>query len=330
MSAEPVRINKGAAHGFMFNHNGACFVALPAHAVRHGARVEISTAEPVRTGMGLARLPFWDGVDLAIVTVQRGLSERCDEPSTTLTGTGLDPATGATGDIVFIRDTGQVDRFALRVTRTAYLDFEAEFLAESVDDEVFAGLSGSFLMIEGRPSGMALTKRGARQVRFMRIEEVALNIGRWLSEGGRAPFRPGPEAAEGEGLPLVLADAQTPSIDSETMAENLLGPGAYVFQPHGPVEIVLDIRGEEAMTIRRILMTSDSSAGYALPRDVAVEVTSSAAPPYKWRIFWLGEMTDGGLLDTGERGTTLARRVRLTIRSAWGQGPVGIESVRVD
>jgi hypothetical protein len=164
----------------------------------------------------------------------------------------------------------------------------------------------------------------------MRVEEIALNLGRWLGSGGSqfSEMKRSPESRLAEDiLPLSLLDAQTPAVDTAHMAENVLGSGAYVFEPLGEAVLVLGIQGEKAAALRHMVMESDPDAGGALPKSVRIDVDSAQIGPGRWRLFWSGDMGRDGVLDTGRLGGTLARRIRITILSAWSPGPVRIDKI---
>lgn len=330
IAAEPVRINDGRAHGFMFTHAGNCYAVLPAHGAGNGERIAIATGEPVRNGSGFVAEPFWPGIDLAVAFVRRGVHERCTEPVETLLSARLDAITRAEGDLIRIQADGQVMRVPMRIVRTDYLDFEATIIDPPAGDAIYQGMSGSFFFMGTRPVGMALERTGPASVRFMRIEEIALNLGRWLgTESARfddAPPSAGSDA--GKGIELILADAQTPAIDPRHMAENVLkDAGAYIFEPQGPAVIILSLADSESFELKRVVLRSEAGTAHALPKSVHIAVDSTREGPGRWRTFWRGEMARDGLLDTGLLGGTRARRVRITIRSAWDTGPVRIDRV---
>ncbi|MEN9060856.1 hypothetical protein [Ponticoccus litoralis] len=111
------------------------------------------------------------------------------------------------------------------------------------------------------------------------------------------------------------------------MAENILLPeAAYVFEPKGPAVIDLLLRDAEALSQLELLAGVEE--GQAVPRRVLIQVNASPEGG-RWRTFWSGEMPLDGVLDTGPRLGTSARRLRITIASAWTAGPVRLDSVTV-
>lgn len=333
IAAEPVRINNGTAHGYMFEFSGNCYVAAPSHAVRLGGRAAIATSEPVVNGGGVADLPFWDGLDLAVIVVNRGLTERCRGQGANILSASFDPVANQRGNMILIRSSGQVLRRPMRISKTNYLTFEADFLdvADPNADEIFQGMSGTFLFVNGTPVGMAIEKAGPTTLRFMRIEEVSLNLGRWLGTQGAVFIAPPSDLDPVDGsLPLVLIDAQTPAVDTDSFPENFLTEaGAYIFEPSGPASIILQIDNDAAQSVRQVIMQTASVEGQSVPQGVRIEVDSSRGDRPRWRHFWGGQMRRDGVLDTGPRSATFARRIRITITSAWGPGPVRIDQIKV-
>lgn len=339
IAAEPVRINNGTAHGYLFEFAGNCYLATPRHAVKLGGRVAISTSEPVLNGGGFANLPFWEGMDLAVVVVSRGIRERCRGRGGELLSGRFDPVADQRGEMVLIRSSGQILRRPMRVTRTDYLTFEAELLdvADPDADDVFQGMSGTFFFVNGKPVGMALKKPEGEDpppntLTYMRIEEIAMNLGRWLGNQSTV-FAPKPERTpdpSGDSLPLILIDAQTPAVDTDSFPENILSDaGAYVFKPNGTVSVILQLDSDRALPMKQVLMQSVPAEGQTAPQGIRIEVDSSQGDRPRWRSFWGGQMRRDGVLDTGQRSATFARRIRVTVTSAWGSGPVRIDRLEV-
>jgi hypothetical protein len=304
-----------------------------------GGRVGIASSEPVVNGAGIANIPFWDGMDLAVVVVNRGLRERCRGQGAELLSGRFDPIADQRGEMVLIRASGQILRRPMRVTRTDYLTFEAELLdvTDPEVDDIFQGMSGTFFFIDGKPVGMALEKPEGEDappntLQYMRIEEIGMNLGRWLGNQGTVfaakPQRP--SANDANSLPLALIDAQTPAVDTDSFPENILSDeGAYVFQPNGAVSLVLALDSDRALPVKQVLITSAPTKAQAAPQGVRIEVDSSQGDRPRWRNFWGGQMRRDGVLDTGPRSGTFARRIRITVTSAWGGGPVRIDKVEV-
>ncbi|MEM9013357.1 MAG: hypothetical protein AAGE18_19220 [Pseudomonadota bacterium] len=329
---EPVRINSAFSaedgQGLAFSHGGTCYAVFPAHVATMPGPVTVSTALPVQSGAGEAYLPFWEEMDLAVALVRYGLEGRCDPGFDRLRDARLDLVANDRGTLIRLLANGQVERLEMAVEETSYRHFTATL--RDPEKEVFQGTSGAFFFVGDMPVGMAVEALDPRRARFVRIEEIAMNLGRWLRSDSTAFAAQGPSATvpgDQPGLAMRMLDAQTPPISPELAADRVLGPGAYVAEPRGPVVLDLGFEGEEAVTLTRVLMESAAEQGQAVPQTVLIQVDSSRRPPYRWRRFWSGDMGRDGVLDTGARAATQARRMRITIRSAWTAGPIRLDRI---
>ena len=93
--------------------------------------------------------------------------------------------------------------------------------------------------------------------------------------------------------------------------------------------MVFEIAGREAVSLGRVRLISDPEAaleaGQSLPKDVRVEVSSSGGSG-GWRPFRSGTGGPDGVTDLS-RAPTLARRIVITVTSAWSDGPMRIDAV---
>jgi hypothetical protein len=234
---------------------------------------------------------------------------------------------------VRLRDTGEVERSPLRIAATSYLTFTGEMLRP--DETLFRGSSGSFAMAGDRPLGMIVsTSPDGRTGDFIRIEEIEPNLRRWMTRrvGLEAPAATGsatgPDAAgEGDGIAVRLVSAARPPIGSEFIPENMLGAGAYIFEP-GVNRMEFRIPGAESVALSRVVLETASEAGHAMPNEVRIEVSSSPEGG-NWRRFGSAVMAPDGILDL-RRSAQLARWVAVTVLSARAEGPVRIDRIRFE
>lgn len=328
-----------SGQGYMVRSGSTCYLLLPAHVAGEFPFVDVLTEAPIRVGQALVSRPFWSvpdpdgrvrGIDLAIGVVRGAPAEACDQP--------LDrfqpPArlSDATGDMVTILPGGQVERVRMTVTETRYLDFDAE--VRSAGAELYPGRSGSFLFVGGAPAGMIVRAAEADRSRgtFLRVEEIAMNARRWIADQGVqfAAAGAAPAVAQPAGFAVSLAEVSEPPIGPEYPAEATLAPeGAFVTAPTRPLRIVYRVEGEAAASLSRVQVSADPGAGYALPRNLVIEVDSTPGGT-RPRLFWSGQMAPDGLADSGPRTGTAARWIILTVRDAWAPGPVGIGQVRFE
>jgi hypothetical protein len=335
-----VRGEGGAnGQGYMVSSAGGCYLLLPAHVAGEFPYVDVITEAPVRIGQAIVSRPFWTfvdgtgalrGIDLAVGVVRGAPVEACTAP--------LDrfrpPArlSAAEGDLVTIREDGQIERVRMAVTETRYLEFDAE--VRSPGAEMYPGRSGSILFIGGDPAGMIVRSAEADQTRgtFVRTEEIVMNARRWIEDQG-VQFAGGsaPEGVEQRGgFSVRLHEVSAPPVGPEYPAEATLRPeGVFLSEPSRPLRIVYAVEGENPASLTRVVVTSDPAGGYALPRGVLIEVDSTPNGT-RPRTFWSGQMPPDGLIDTGVRTGTTARWIILTIQDARSAGPVGIGHVRFE
>ena len=326
-----IRSADRTGHGFMLRHGGTCYVILPAHVAGNSRRVTVLTATPVVNAEATVERPFWEGLDLAIGALRGAAEDRCQATLADLGGSAS-PVDGGKLELVRLRDSGEVDRIAMRYASSAFLTLEAEIT--SSDEEFFQGTSGAFLFEDDRPVGMVTKTHPPTLGSFIRIEHIRANVQIWLERraGGLAANRPAPGAATqdsgGAGYTFEVVSADLPPLSPDLSPSNLTGEGAYVFDPAGRNRIVLRLTGTEAVNLRRVILRSDPDGGYALPKEIGVQV-STRADGSSPRAFLSGQTGADGIFDVRHSGT-FANWVIITISSAWTGGPVGIEDIRLE
>ena len=178
-SAEPVMLRGSElGQGFTFSHRGNCYVVFPQHVTSRRARLQV-VAEGAVTGFASPRFPFWPGIDLAVGSVARDAARRCTRTIDDLEPPARALSPSGRGNLVLVDVEGNVTRLPMRITRIDYLEFEATFETAG-NTTAIQGMSGAFLFVDDRPVGMALETTDAGGIRFMRIEELHMNLSRWL------------------------------------------------------------------------------------------------------------------------------------------------------
>lgn len=327
VSAQPVAVRSGeTGQGFLFAHGSTCYAVLPSHVAKGAFRAQV-IAEKGRSARASIRTPFWPGMDLALGILSRG-GDLCEIRLDDLAGPRGSVAHKTSAVLVLVGTDGRVERLPMEITRIGYLDIMARF-ASGETATARQGMSGGFLLVDGVPVGMAIDTQGGETLRFMRVEEIHMNLSRLLSTQavfGAAPEpHPVADAPAQSGLALRLLSATAIATGPDEMVENILLPdAAYVFEPKGPAVIELVL--EDAAALAQLELLSKAASGQAVPRRVLIQVNASSEGG-RWRTFWSGEMPPDGVLDTGARLATSARRLRITISSAWSPGPVRLDSV---
>jgi len=268
-------------------------------------------------------------MDLAVGIVRRGAAERCAGSIEDLGGVEGTIGQSSRALLVLIDDEGYVDRLNMNILETRYLDLDAEFVGSDQNLTARQGMSGGFLFLDGKPVGMAIETVDGRTVRFMRIEEIHQNVSRWIGTQNEIQVTEAsvPAGLPKDSLPLVLSSVSAPAVGPEFLPENLLVDGAsYVYAPTRNAEIILNVSTKEKTTLSRVRLFSEEKPGFAIPRRIVI-FASPDSEGNRWKTFWSGEMSRDGILDTGPRAQSWARRIKIVIASSWAQGPVVIGSV---
>lgn len=322
----------GEGHGLMIRSGGACYLLTPRHVVGESPAASVRGAAPAATGRAFVERPFWEGMDLAIGVLRGALEARCELGLQALAGeTRLER--GGAGELVSLRPSGEVERRPMRVSDSGYLTLDAEFTRPG--DEVFEGISGSFLFIGARPAGMAVEALDQRSARFIRVEEIHAAAARWIGRRGAVFEAAAPEAPAGlEAQAPELAvkpERAAPALSPAFAVGNALkdGPQAYVFAPQGPNRMAFRIEGEAAKSLTRAALLTDPEGGHALPRAILIEVSSREDGGGAPRFFASGNMGPDGRFDQ-KRSPVLARWIFVTISSAWSEGPVRLDRIRFE
>ena len=334
-SAEPVMLRGSElGQGFTFSHRGNCYVVFPQHVTSRRTRLQV-VAEGAVTGFASPRFPFWPGIDLAVGSVARDAARRCTRTIDDLEPPARALSPSGRGNLVLVDVEGNVTRLPMRITRIDYLEFEATFETAGTTAAI-QGMSGAFLFVDDRPVGMALETTDAGGIRFMRIEELHMNLSRWLGTQRAVGFSDTtaadpPAQQTDDSLKLTVLSASATATGPETMVENvLLDSGYYLFEPKGQPHIDFFVGDpEQKSTVSRVRLRADPDAGQAVPRRVVVLINASEKGG-RWRRFWSGEMPPTGTIDSGPLAPVWAKQVRLIIADAWSPGPVRLDRVALE
>ncbi|MBJ3763353.1 hypothetical protein ILP92_11410 [Maribius pontilimi] len=333
IAAQEVRIQNGLGEwgfGWMFRFENSCHIALPAHVAGPLPKITVATAAPMATDQATVRLPFWPDLDLAVAIVDPGpLDGRC-----TATLADLKQSTrsrNATQAVLSrVLPLGDEERLPLQILDRNYLTFIGQ-VADS-DDAIAQGTSGAFAFVGSTPIGMAITSDDPTRATFLRAEEIAMNIERYLNEQGVA-FRSSPQepAANGDtsqGFALTEISTNSLPVLPQFSPENLTGQGLYVTRPDAQVEITLRLEGKSPVGVGRLRITAPGG-DYAVPRDIAIFLDPSTTGD-RFRFWTQGRMTPDGQFDTGRLAPRNARLVRILLRDAWSAGDIALDRVSVE
>jgi len=188
--------------GTLLTRNGQCFALTPYHVVEYAGDIQVATAD--RTEVP-ARLETDLGSDVALLRVDaRG---RLPCPMGWSSGDGLDgrlqQAAAERGPAIVRRvlDTGGVSTLGTVVTGFSrrYLDLAPARPGE----EAFQGVSGSTVLLQGRPAAMVLSVDGENgSISALRWDTLGRLVDGYLPSGPRVDIPP-------TDLPVAAADAVT-------------------------------------------------------------------------------------------------------------------------
>lgn len=335
--AQSIRIQNGEGNwgfGWMFQHGGNCYAVLPRHVAGElFPKVTVSTAAPVVSDQAVVLKPFWEGVDLALAVIDRGvLDERCLAQLSDLNVTTSGRST-MTALLTRITSSGQEERLPIEVRDRTYLTFEGAVTRDG--DKIGEGTSGAFAFVAGRPIGMAYDTTDTDFARFMRAEEISLNVERFLADQGTAfapSVQPAPDTdyqTSTGAFQLQEASANTPPILPHYGPENLQGDGIYVVAPNGPVELTYRLAGELVQGVQRVILTAPETEEFAVPKTVAIYLDGGEAGT-RFRFWTQGEMRPDGVFDTGPMAARNAKWIRIVISGAWSDRPIALDELTVE
>jgi len=327
-----VETDSGAVgQGFVFRENGACWLVTAGHLFRREGETDrqgdfrlLLEGQPAIEGEGLAYLPFWDGLDLAVGAVRFPLNAGCRADVGLLDAewrnlSGLDALR-----LPYVDRAGRLDWTGARLS--SIID-HARFAITPVD--AFRGRSGSFAFRDDRPVGMVVDQRGDDHG-LIRVEEIAMNLRRWLEfSGGPATIDALPVAASQEaGFDVVVESTTMDALEIGMSADNVLG-GEAPFLYSGRGTITLRVASGDVEQISRVVIESAPGPGEAVPKNVRIGFDLSEDGSGFPRHAWGGTFDPAGRYDTGTKRPERMRRVVLTFWDAWSAGPVRIDRIRL-
>lgn len=331
-SSQTVRIQNGLGEfgqGWMFRHAGNCYAALPEHVAGPLPKITLMTSAPVESDQATVVKPFWPGIDLAVAILDRGpLFERCIAELT-----DLEPSTAARAagraHLLRLSPLGEEERVPIRVLDRDYLSFAGELVGDG--DVIMQGTSGSFAFADGKPIGMAVTSDDPSRASFMRSEEIALNLGRYLSEQGRAfaPTSVSQDTPLSEGLKVSDLRSNVAARLPQYGVDNLVSDGIWVVEPEGRVEVTFRVGDLSTSAVRRLRMIAPADGAYAVPKSISILIDAGEGGD-NFRFWTQGEMRPDGVFDTGPLGGRNARWIKVVIGSAWGVGPLALDRILVE
>ena len=311
----------------MFRHVGNCYVIMPKHVAGIAPKVTLFTTAPLVSDQATVQSPFWPDIDLSVGFVDRGdLDERCTEALDALAPTNASRS-ARTGLLLRVTPVGEEDRLPVDILERTYLTFTARH--SDTITSITQGTSGAFVFASEKPIGMAITSKDPSQGLFIRSEEIAVHLKRYLSEQSgafTARDSPSTQRTENGGVEIRNWTSNTPPILPQHAPENLGGDGLWVVLPDGTLELTLQLTGSDPTAISRLRIISPNESGYAVPKQITVHFDPSTNGG-RFRYWTQGQMRPDGVFDTGLLAGRNARWVKISISSAWSEGPIALEKL---
>lgn len=335
VSAESVMVNASeSGQGYLVSHRGNCYVVTAAHVVGEGRRAQVITAAGDEATATIQR-PFWEGFDVAVGVLRTAPRTGCGPTSSQLASDMGRPSPGRISTLPFVARGGSIS-VPIRVERVDYLE-----LTGRIDDspqEAKKGMSGGFLLLDGKPLGMARAVDPNGTLRFVRIEEIVMNLDRWFNQSGftveaETASLVQEQAPAHEAKPLELVSSSPLSIDVDHTADVMLaGEGIWIPEAGASVDLVVRNHTADgsAPTLSRLWMEAETGDTFAAPKSYRIDVSATEAQEPRWRLYAVGEIPPDGILDTGPKAKTRANMIRIQVLSTWGEGQVGLKSLRIE
>lgn len=319
--------------GQLVSHRGNCYVVTAAHVIGDSRRAQVLTAAG-EEAVATMQKPFWDGFDVAVGVLRAAPASGCGPTSDRFVSDAGRPVPGRTATLPFVTPGGGIN-ISVKVDRVDYLE-----LTGRIDDpqqDAQKGLSGGFLVIDGKPLGMARAVDPDGTLRFVRIEEIAINLDRWFNQSGAAgekePVEQLPAQAPDEAPRLELVSSSPSSIDVNHTADLMLvGEGVWIPTTGSSPDLVVRNLATDGLvpTLSRLRIEAETEDGFAPPKAYRIDIAATEASEPKWRLYAVGEVPPDGVLDTGQKAKMRANLIRIQVLSTWGNGQVGIKSVLVE
>lgn len=318
--------------GQLVSHQGNCYVLTAAHVVGNSRRAQVLTSAGEEANATMQR-PFWEGFDVAVGVLRAAPPSGCGPTSQQFFKNTGRATPGKIATLPFVAPGGVVN-VPVRVDRINYLEITGQ-----IDDPAQAaqkGLSGGFLVMDGKPLGMARAVDPDGTLNFVRIEEIIMNLDRWFNHSGLAnetEVSPPPAQAAAVAPRLELVSSSPPSIGVDHTADVMLaGEGSWIPGISGTTELVMRNLAPHGAppTLSRLWVEAETGEAFATPKRYRVDIAASEAIDPKWRLYAVGEMPPDGVLDTGLKAKMRANMIRIQVLSTWGEGQIGIRSVKIE
>jgi len=338
--AEPVSVNSPAGQGFAFNHNGNCFIMLPAHVHDSGTALNLSAGSPATVGAADVMHSF-AGMDLSIASVTGGLVDRCAYEFDSFP-LNVDEVVSLGGRITLVNvsETGRVDRLRGQIESIGYdaLTFELE---DGVS--IYQGRSGSIVLAGETPIAMLVEALDDGQGYALRMDTIRERIGRLIDH--RASINVQTETAISgprsndmrsglSGLGAFLTACSDVTVAPESNCWAFAKGDAPLLIDSKSLPFTIDVRlSNEGAVLRQAILQADAAAADSTtPKSVIVLRATGSQDRPGWSTFGRGDMSPQGFFSAQNGDGVRTRGVQIVILDGWfinGDEPIRLDGIEL-
>lgn len=313
VSAPMALVGDEEGHAILVSHRGNCYAVMPDH-VAARERMALVTALPQTTGLAhvFHRVPE---MDIALAYVEGDLLSQCEQSWPDL-ARDLNPvfATSAAGGLSRIQFNGQfIDRAEATIVDIDETHFEIVTSDQWANSEIMSGVSGALFYVNGVPVGIALSAENTSRARFLRLDRVFAVLDKILNKSGASH----PASLQISGAELGLGYHITSQVRMRNGARIGLKESLAAKWDGEQIELVFTLSNNLPVPLTRITMqTAATDQTVTFPQKIKLELDVGGPDRPFWRELFAADMSPSGLLEINT-GQTVARRVRISIRSVW-------------
>lgn len=338
--AQPVSVNRGTGQGYVFNHNGNCFLVLPEHVHARQTRLTIATTTPSTIGEASLVQTWAPALDLSLFVVA-GLGQRCKDRFTDL----VEDLSGllqqeTEAELVRVDAGGSELRDTVDIEAIDYSYLSVRLRDNDRSSEVYQGSSGAILRVGQAVAGIAVQSPNVGEAIILRMDEIVTQIRRKIVPYAAEPFiepSDGGETAEslscGSGnVAIASVSCTVEPISPDLACSSLIagGEGLAVFPAGTQPRLIVDLASDEPIPLGEIsLAATFDPAEYAVPQNIIIEVSAASGDP-RWQRFGAADMSPLGKLTLSNGARPYARQVAVTLGSSWDVSlPTGLTCIAI-
>lgn len=313
VSAPMALVGDEEGHAMLVRHRGNCYAVMPDH-VAAGDSMALISALPQTTGMAHVFHRVRE-MDVALAYVEGDLLALCDQSWGDLSR-DLNPifAASATGGLSRIQFNGQfIDRAEATIVDADDTHFEIVTSDQWANSEIMSGVSGAVFYVNGAPVGIALSAESTNRARFLRLDRVFATLDAVLNKSGASH----PVNLQISGAEQGLGYRITSQVRLRNGSRTGLRDSLAAQWDGAQIELVFTLSNNLPVPLKRIKMQTDATdETVTFPQKIKLELDVGGPEQPFWRELFAADMSPSGVLEINT-GQTVARRVRISIRSVW-------------